>query len=126
MPIIVPIIVKRQGKEIKAYHLSELLRKAKRESKTVTDRSWSTFDLRMTDTILQKPDLPALRLWWEPSNPLNAEAFNKDGLFPLLVVSSDIDINDLPSEIVTMISDEGKEKKEEEEKEKKGEQQKTS
>lgn len=108
-PTCVPVIMNRRGNDIIAYHLSELLRKAKRESKTTTDRSWGLLEPNILDTFLRSPDLSALRLWWEQGTPLSAEAFRKDGLIPVIATPPDIDIDDLPSQIVGRISAEGEE-----------------
>lgn len=128
-----PLILKIQKKEVKAYHLAKLLREAKRESKTVKGRSWSHFERLPIDTYLQRPELSALRLWWEPGNPFTKEAWDEDVLIPVITGPPDVDVGDLPCEIVTKIEgddgdedeeggEEGKvEEKEEEDEETEGE-----
>jgi len=115
-----PFILGLDEKGIRGYYLAELLRKAKRESKTAKDRSWSPFGSLPIDTFLQRPDLSALRLWWEPGNPPTGEAWAKDGLVPVMAGPPDVDVESLPSALIMRSEyededeEEGKEKEEEE------------
>ncbi|KAL9120568.1 MAG: hypothetical protein Q9187_002877 [Circinaria calcarea] len=111
-----PFIVSLREKEVRAYLLAELLCKAKRESKTAKDRSWSPFNIYPLNTFLQKPDLSALRLWWEPGNPPTKEAIDRDGLLPMIARPPDVDVKSLPSIFLFMRSEEEDEDEGEKEK----------
>lgn len=96
-----PKIYSLGKKEIREYPIAKLLFEAKAKSKTAKGRSWSPLKSFPIDAFLQRADLPALRLWWEPGNPLTGDPFG-DGLIPVLAGPPDVDVESLPSTFVVM------------------------
>jgi len=90
------IITTREGNVV-SYDLLSLLRKAKKDDFSLLG---GIFPL---ETFLQRPDLTALRLWWEPGNPASGEALKRDGHVPVFTEPPDIDLDNLPYRILMPI-----------------------
>ena len=81
-----------------SFALTEALIKAKRESKPITDAGgiWKWGGIFPLDTLMARPDLVGLELWWEPDHPATREGLEKSGLIPVFTGPLTVKVEDLP------------------------------